>query len=860
MIKKITLLAARAFFDKRFYYNLHQDIRECNLDPWEHYVSAGWNENRLICRQAAWLKENFDFNPFRLKGFEKIVKFACLKLLFDRTWYLSNYPEVSQAGIDPWKHFVSRGRNENRLICWQAAWLKENFDFNPFRLKGFEKIVKFACLKLLFDRKWYLSNYPEVSQAGIDPWKHFVRFGKKEGKLWSKSSHEQHLYREDKIHHKELTRYLSSTALSVVKSLRRKVAIIIPVYRGFLETQKCLESVIRHNYIGYRILVINDQSPEVKLVNYLESLASENRIEYFSNDRNVGFVQSVNLGMKAVKDADVILLNSDTEVHGDWVERLSMHAYSRKKIGTVTPFSNNATICSWPSFQGDVMYGPIAEVDRAFNDANRGRSISIPTAVGFCMYIRRDCLNEIGYFNAKVFGRGYGEENDFCLKASRKGWLHLHALDVFVFHQGETSFGTHSPEKRNAGEIIRNKYPEYELDVQKYIAGRENEPYKFAASAEFAKQFYPERILCINHAAGGGADKFLREYIEKNKEKVFFAEIQPFLQGVKFSIPSFRDHPENYFTEEQIKEILSRIIDNFNFSKVLANHFLGVPHSVLRIIQELNVAKEFIVHDYHTICPRIHLAQKDKDTFCGIPPEPKCDQCIIPDLQGVGSIAHFRKTFKFLYEAPWQRIAPLQDVADNVRKVHPHVSIMIRPHLMLSSQARNLRNPYDSSEIFNIGVLGLLQRHKGRDRVISILETLRPSDRIKITTIGKMIPSPHGFGVWLANNQIYEETGQYKNDHEAEKIIQLVQPHVFWFPVGIPETFSYTLHLALESGLPIVGPDLPFFKERTIARPFTFYLKYGENFDPKKAFLEIREQLKTLPKRVEWEMDKNISA
>jgi len=789
VIKKISLLVAKVFFDKKYYIDLYQDIRESNLDPWDHFVSSGWNENRLI--------------------------------------------------------------------CWQAAWLKENFDFNPLRLKGFEKIVKFGYLKLLFDRTWYLSNYLDVSQARVDPWKHFVSSGRKEGRLWNKSSHKQHLYRIDKINHRELNHYLSSTALPVTKSLRRKVAIIIPVYRGLLETQKCLESVLRHNYGRYRILVINDQSPEVKLVNYLENLAAENRIEYFLNNRNLGFIQSVNLGMGAVEDSDVILLNSDTEVHGDWVERLSMHAYSGKKIGSVTPFSNNATICSWPSFQGDVMYGPIAEVDRAFYEANRGRSISIPTAVGFCMYIRRDCLNEVGYFDAKVFGKGYGEENDFCLRASRKGWLHLHALDVFVFHQGETSFGTHSSEKTNAGKIIRNKYPKYELDVQKYIAGREVEPFKFAASAEFAKQFYPERILCINHAAGGGTDKFLRAYIEQNREKVFFAEMQPLHQGVKLSLPSFRGHPEHYFPEKHVTEVLSKIIDNFNFTKVLANHFLGIPHQAIRIIQELNVAKEFIVHDYHTICPRLFLAQKDKDIFCGIPLESTCDQCIMPDHQGVGSIASFRKSFKFLYEAPWQRIAPLQNVADNIRKVHPHVSILIRPHLILSSQARKLRNPYEPSEIFNIGVLGLLQHHKGRERVIKILETLRPSDRIKITTIGKMIPSPNAFGVWLAHDQIYEETGQYKNDNEAEKIIQSVRPHVFWFPVGIPETFSYTLHLALELGLPIVGPNLPFFKERTMGRPLTFYLEYEENFDPKKAFLEIREQLKMLPKIDKWEIDTN---
>ena len=48
---------------------------------------------------------------------------------------------------------------------------------------------------------------------------------------------------------------------------------------------------------------------------------------------------------------------------------------------------------------------------------NAGHRVGIPTAVGFCMYIRRECLKEVGEFRAEVFGKGYGEENDFCLRA-----------------------------------------------------------------------------------------------------------------------------------------------------------------------------------------------------------------------------------------------------------------------------------------------------------------------------------------------------------------------------------------------------------------------------------------------------------
>ena len=57
------------------------------------------------------------------------------------------------------------------------------------------------------------------------------------------------------------------------------------------------------------------------------------------------------------------------------------------------------------------------------------------------MYIRRAALTEVGYFDAERFGLGYGEENDFCLRATALGWHHHIACDTFVYHTGSVSFG-----------------------------------------------------------------------------------------------------------------------------------------------------------------------------------------------------------------------------------------------------------------------------------------------------------------------------------------------------------------------------------------------------------------------------------
>ena len=139
------------------------------------------------------------------------------------------------------------------------------------------------------------------------------------------------------------------------------------------------------------------------------------------NDTNLGFVKTVNRGMRLHEDRDVILLNSDTEVFGDWIDRLYATAGRHPTCGTLTPLTNNGTVCSYPFFadQNDgTLELPFEELDRLAREVNRGEVVDTPTAVGFCMYIKRKLIQEIGCFDDEAFGRGYGEENDFCLRGS----------------------------------------------------------------------------------------------------------------------------------------------------------------------------------------------------------------------------------------------------------------------------------------------------------------------------------------------------------------------------------------------------------------------------------------------------------
>ena len=255
----------------------------------------------------------------------------------------------------------------------------------------------------------------------------------------------------------------------------RPVAVVVPVYGNLEATRNCIESVITSDLPEYAsIIVIDDHSPEEAVSAYCRELTQRSSIQLIVNEVNLGFVGTANKGLGLDTDADIILLNSDTVVSSDWIKRLQACAYRQDNIGTVTPFSNNGTICSYPVFMISnsmpKLWNP-AELDQAFQSGNSGLQCEIPTAVGFCMYIKRSCLNATGTFDEDAFGHGYGEECDFSLRASAMGWKHVIAADVFVYHEGAASFASESADRKSfADGIMNDLHPNYHELVSEFIA------------------------------------------------------------------------------------------------------------------------------------------------------------------------------------------------------------------------------------------------------------------------------------------------------------------------------------------------------------------------------------------------------
>ena len=259
------------------------------------------------------------------------------------------------------------------------------------------------------------------------------------------------------------------------KKSSQTIDIIVPVFRGLNQVKACLESVLRSlplNKQPARIVVVDDASPEPLLSSWLNGLNNSSTCIVLRNPHNLGFVETVNRGLAFADGHDVVILNADTLVHGNWLDRMHDSLYASPDLASVTAWSNNAEISSFPAI-GQPTYAPseaeLAEIDTIC--ANLAENdIEIPSCCGFAMMIRRSVLNQIGYLDGAGFGRGYSEEVDWCLRARANGYRHHLAVKVFIAHVGGISFGIEKVIRvRQNRKILQARYPNYYAEYHQFL-------------------------------------------------------------------------------------------------------------------------------------------------------------------------------------------------------------------------------------------------------------------------------------------------------------------------------------------------------------------------------------------------------
>ncbi len=591
--------------------------------------------------------------------------------------------------------------------------------------------------------------------------------------------------------------------------LDKPIDIILPVYNGLDDLKRCLNSLLSaRTKLDWHAYVINDASTDTLVASYLDSFKENKRITVISNETNLGFVETVNKGFSLTKH-DVLLLNSDTIVYDAWLDRLVMHALS-PKVATITPLSNNATIASFLEIcsEENTTAGLTGQqIDLLCYEANNGNAVRVPTGIGFCMYISREALETVGYFNSKDFGRGYGEENDFCVRATEKGFTNLIATDVYVYHAGGVSFGEEKQARvLNAVKKLNELYPFYDKKIHEFVSLDPIREFRLRTLIKLSKKDDRPAILHVCHNHGGGTLQHIRELGERFEAESINWVLRA-LGGHKVRL-EWSTAPSTYIdidTEED-KVFFWELLKGLRLSRVHVHHIAALPKEVLTFIKESGLNYDVTIHDYFFIAANPTLADARGRIQLNAKGIPLAQSSLSTEELKVWQA----EQHAFLEQA--QRVLCPSKASKAIYKHYfPKVNYKLALHVDAEDVIYpdiSLRNSLNSAT--KVLVVGAINREKGADVIEAVAKQLQ-ADNMGITLLGyafrKLHKSVNVLGVYA-----------YK---DIDDLILKEDPDLIWFPALWPETYSYTLSAALRSGKPILAPSIGAFPERLANRPYT---------------------------------------
>ena len=617
-----------------------------------------------------------------------------------------------------------------------------------------------------------------------------------------------------------------TAAVAPVPTESDLVSIIVPIHNAGDELRRCLTSLARFTTWPAELLLIDDASTDPEIGELLAQASELTGVRVLSNVVNLGFTATVNRGLRAT-GGDAVVLNSDTEVGPRWLEHLVATARGTG-VATVTPVSDNAGAFSVPAI-GVPNATPLAldtaGVARLLAQAS-ATPVVTPTGSGFCMYIARATVNALGLFDADEFPRGYGEENDFCMRALRAGYHHLVDGRTFVRHTRTASFGDERAQLARLGRRrIDARYPEYSELVREFVAdpglaalqGRVRDAYALARPPR-------PRILTVIHEGGGGA-------FTANVELVRALELEwdpLMLTSDRRTVRLWRcvdgalEQLREWTLERSIRvtdysrhdyaQIVERVLIEHEVEVMHVRHLFKHTFDAPRIARRLGVPVVFSFHDFYFACPTFNLLD-DRDHYCAAQCTPGDGECRIPvgALEGVPHLKH-----AYVYQWRQEVEAMLRDVdafvttSEHARDVHVRAlrSLQGRPFELIE-HGRSLRQrggtvarPTPSGKI-RILVVANLDVHKGADYIRSLVAADHER-RLEFHLLG-------------AVPERYADLGICHGAFDADALPELaaaIEPAFAGCFSITPETYSHALTEAWAMGVPVIATDLGALGER----------------------------------------------
>jgi GT2 family glycosyltransferase len=576
--------------------------------------------------------------------------------------------------------------------------------------------------------------------------------------------------------------------------VHENLTIVIPVFNAFEYLTQCLDSVFSTTK-SEDILVIDDASTDPRIAPYLAKLKADGKIRLISNSRNLGFVKSANLGLSSSDVNDIILLNSDTIVFDGWLDGILETAKTNLRVATVTAMSNASTVYSLP-FEEEFNCSPEITAIMAQELMSTSKSqripIEIPTCHGFCVLITRQALIEIGLFDEDTFGLGYGEENDFSMRAKIAGFKDLLATTVVVHHFGSKSFekSRSTLSRKNMQELLA-RYPGFLIEVDNFVTQKKLSQLRLRAFRAIHNSGILPITVHVTHSLGGGVSKSID--LETREMDSILLTIEPlghYSVSLKFSYQGLKGNMS--LEALPFENIFSSLFKYLGIDAITIQHLLGYSSELTNSLLDTETLKTLRLHDYYYLCPRIHLVGTN-NIDCKLPDNGSCNKCLSSDTDF--DIETYRLSKAPILRSASLVTAPSLDTSNRYKSIYQGIEIEKESFDSLGTKIL-LSEKLNHTDAIVVGILGELSPHKGFDLLLN-LATIDTEEKFRFEVFGALAS---GLSMNRSNVHVH---GKYKNFRELTERITAIKPDVFLFPGRIPETYSYTLTEALRFGVPI---------------------------------------------------------
>ncbi|WP_304125524.1 glycosyltransferase [Methanosphaera cuniculi] len=687
-------------------------------------------------------------------------------------------------------------------------------------------------------------------------------------------------------------------AKDVLNTIEKPTTVIIPIYNAYEDTRKCIKSVLKYTNTQYELLLIDDASPDKRINPMLREFSEKyDHIHLITNTKNHGFVSNVNLGITSSSN-DVVLLNSDTIVTPNWLRKLKISAYLGRNIGTVTPLSNNAGAFSVPIIGKTNIIDEKLGLEATSNIIEKinDPKISTPTAHGFCMYIKRAVIDDIGLFDMG-FNMGYCEENDFSMRAFNAGWENVIDPTVYIYHNQGSSFGKKRQKLMDTNrKYLETKHPDYKakvtefLESEDYLHVREDIGDALANEKIINEDNNKKNILYVIHESKGGtpyttndlmqhiSDDYNVYLLTSGKFYIKLYKFQPVKlstnkgleNGAEFQKDLFRIYKRKIKStysiqrpyNEEFEQVYFNILVNLHIDIVHIRHLIYHTFDMPRVAHALGLKVILSFHDLYYICPSHNLID-DRGQYCGgyctpkIPQRGKTSVCSV--MKGINApedvrsfLPKWRKSISEMYKYCDEFITTSQSTYDLYTEFYPELK---EKPFHIIEHGRDLKTPdiiditpdkVDTTKPIKIAIPGNINIGKG----IFFINKLKEYDienRLELHFMGDV------YGQFRFN-KLGIQHGAYKRS-DFKKIIDEIDPMFIGIFSIWPETYCHTLTEAWSTGVPPITMDIGALGERVKSNGGGFIIsddpkeayeqiiKYAENTD---EYIQVRKQIEDI--------------